>query len=403
MKKYPEILAPAGDLEKLKLAIAYGANAVYCGLPQFSLRARENSFSLADLKQARKLTTAAGVKMYITFNIYPRSNQLTGLEKALKQIRAVKPDAIILADAGVLHLVQKILPKMKIHLSVQANTVNSASVKFWYTQGVKRVVVARELSLKEIIAIKKAVPKMELEMFVHGAICMSYSGRCLLSLYLTNRDANRGVCSQPCRWNYKLQEEKRPGENFPIEEDQHGSYILNSKDMCLLPYLKEIAVAGVSALKIEGRNKSIGYLATILHAYREALDNLKAGKKFNPKLMEEFSSTGNREFTTGFFTGSQQDLQNYSRSGGENPQAFLGIVEKYQAGRILFEVKNRIDLGEEIEILIPRGEILKLRIEELSDSKNQPIDKAHAGQGTKVWLPVPREIPLLSLLRKCQR
>jgi putative protease len=403
MKKYPEILAPAGDLSKLKLAIAYGCNAVYCGLPQFSLRARENSFSLADLRKARKITAEAGVKLYFTFNIYPRSNQLAALEKALKQIKEIKPDAIILADAGVFNLVKKIIPKMKIHLSVQANTVNLESVKFWYSQGVKRVVVARELSLKEIITIKKAIPKMELEMFVHGAICMSYSGRCLLSLFLTNRDANRGICSQPCRWNYKLMEEKREGEYLPIEEDKHGSYILNSKDMCLLPYLDKISTAGISALKIEGRNKSIGYLATVLHAYKQALDDLKAGKKFNSKLMKEFSTTGNREFTTGFFTGNQQDLQNYSRSAGENPQAFIGVAEKYKAGKVLFEVKNRIDIGDKIEILIPCGEILQMQITELWDEKNQPIKKAHAGQNAKAWLKVSEEIPTLSLLRKCQK
>lgn len=395
-----ELLAPAGDISKLKVALAYGADAVYCGTPDFSLRARENTFSIADIRQALKLSKTAKKKLYLTVNTYPRTQQFKKLESFLRQIKKTPPDAFIFSDFGVYRLLRKYFPKVPLHLSVQANTVNSEAVKFWQSLGVVRIILGRELSLKEIQAIHKAVPKMELEIFIHGAICVSYSGRCLLSLYLTNRDANQGKCSQPCRWNYTLSEEKRQDQPLPIEEDQHGTYILNSKDLCLIEKIPELVKAGVVSFKIEGRHKSVGYLATIVRAYRQAIDDYRAGKKFDKRLWKEIYSTGNRGFTLGFFNGSQKDLQNYERSGAENPQAFLGLVDKIDKNLVRFEVRNRFDLGDEIEVVPPFGEIFSSKITEILDKNFHSIECAHGGQMDRVWINLHRKVPPYTLLRK---
>lgn len=402
MKKLPELLAPAGNLAKVKVALAYGADAIYCGISDFSLRARENEFSLADLRKARELTRSAKARLYLTINTYPRAGELRKLESFLKKVRAIHPDAIIFSDPGVLRLLKKNLPKVKLHLSVQANTVNPESVKFWYAQGVRRVILARELSSKEINAIHRAVPRMELECFVHGAICMSYSGRCLLSLYLTNRDANRGLCTQPCRWNYRLEEEKRPGEYFPIKEDRHGSYILNSKDLCLIEKIPQLVKAGVNAFKIEGRHKSVGYLATITRAYRQAIDDYTAGKRFDRKLWKEIYSTGNREFTLGFFDGSQKDLQNYARSAAENTHSFLGLVEKWKDNSFLLEPKNRFQKGDKIEAIVSRGGVSSAKVMNIFSENFEKIRTAHGGQKEKVWVESDLgNLPEFTLIRKC--
>ncbi|MFH1375212.1 MAG: U32 family peptidase C-terminal domain-containing protein [Patescibacteria group bacterium] len=416
MKKLPELLAPAGSLKKVEVALAYGADAIYCGIPDFSLRARENEFSLTDLRKARALTHSAKKKLYLTINTYPRAGELKKLESFLKHVRSIKPDAIIFSDPGVLRLLKKNLPKVKLHLSVQANTVNPESVRFWYAQGVRRVILARELSLREITEIHKKVPRIELECFVHGAICMSYSGRCLLSLYLTNRDANRGLCTQPCRWHYKLgsrfqvlgsrspslEEEKRKGEYFPLEEDSHGSYILNSKDLCLIEKIPQLMRAGVSAFKIEGRHKSVGYLATITRAYRKALDDFVVGNKFDRKLWKEIYSTGNREFTLGFFDGSQKDLQNYTRSGSENTQSFLGLVEEKKDNSFLLEPKNRFQKGDKIEAVIPHGGALSARVKNIFSENFKKMRTAHGGPKEKVWIELGiKNLPEFTLIRKC--
>ncbi len=399
--KIPELLAPAGDLQKLKVAFAFGADAAYCGIPAFSLRSRENDFSVPELKKAVEIARAQKKKIYFTVNIFPRDNEFQKLESFLKKIRKTPPHAFIVSDLGVMQVLKKHFPKVPLHLSVQANTVNSEAVKMWGKLGIKRIILARELSLKEIQKIIRANPRMEFETFVHGAICMSYSGRCLLSMYLSSRDANRGKCTQPCRWGYHLEEEKRKGEFFPIEEDKQGSYILNSRDLCLIEKIPQLTKAGVISFKIEGRNKTIGYLASIVHAYRQGIDDFMNGKKFNKKLWKEVLATGNRDFTLGFFEGNLKNLQNYERSAGENPQNFIGLVEKEKEGKVLLEVKNRFERGDKIEAIIPRGEVLKTKIQKIWNEKFDEISLAHGGQKEKVWIELTSELPEYTLLRKC--
>jgi len=396
-----ELLAPAGDLEKLKVAIAFGADAVYCGTPDFSLRVGENKFGVPEIRKAVALCRAAKKKIYLTVNTYPRDSEFRQLENFFTKIKSTPPDAFIFSDLGVLSMLQKYFPKIAKHLSVQANSVNSRTVQMWGKLGVTRIILARELSLKEIQTIVKANPKMEFETFVHGAICMSYSGRCLLSNFLTGRDANRGKCAQPCRWKYSLVEEKRAGEFLPIEEDGQGSYILNSRDLCLIEKIPQLVKAGVCSFKIEGRNKSVGYLATIVRAYRCALDDFTAGRKFDQSLWHEIQTTGNRDFTLGFFDGSLVDLQNYNRSAGENPQNFLGLAEKWKDGFTLLQPKNQLSKGVKIEVVPPVGKIKKLKILELRDENFTEISLAHGGQKSKVWVKLKKELSKFTLLRKC--
>jgi len=432
LKKYPkkiELLAPVGSLPKLQTALAFGADAVYLGAPDFSLRVGENKFTLPQIQQAISICRAAKKKIYLTTNTYPRDTDFPKLEKFLKKIRATPPDAFIFSDLGVLRVIQKYLPKTPLHLSVQANSVNSEAIKVWWQLGVRRVILARELSLKEIQKIIRNNPRMEFETFVHGSICMSYSGRCLLSMFLSGRDANRGQCTQPCRWEFKmrnkckmqnlkcktgvnfrdnfgagaefaLEEEQRPGEYFPLEEDAQGSYILNSRDLCLIEKIPELVGAGVCSFKIEGRNKTVGYLAAIVHAYRRALDDFLAKKPFDRKLLEAVGQVGNRKFTLGFFDGSLQNLQNYERSGIENPQSFLGLVEKFEDGFVSLEPKNRFEKGDKIEALIPRAGLKKLKIREIRDEKFKEILTAHGGQREKVWVRLGVELPPFTLLRR---
>ena len=270
MKK-PELLAPAGTLEKLKMAVLYGADAVYLGGKSFGLRALGGNFSREELAEGTEFAHAHGCKVYVTVNIYPHDGDLAGLPEYLRDLEAIGVDALLVADLGVFSIAREKVPNLPLHVSTQANTVNSAAVKAWQALGAQRVVLARELSIAEIAAIRKAVP-VELEMFVHGAMCISMSGRCLLSNYFTGRDSNRGACAQSCRWRYALVEETRPGQYFPIEEDERGTYILNSKDLCLLPHLSELIKSGVDSLKIEGRMKSVHYVASVTKAYRMAID-----------------------------------------------------------------------------------------------------------------------------------
>jgi U32 family peptidase len=427
MKKV-ELLSPANSLESMKVAFAFGADAVYCGIPDFSLRVGENKFGVPEIRKAVALCRAAQKKIYLTVNTYPRDSEFRQLENFLTKIKSTPPDAFIFSDLGVLSILKKYFPKIAKHLSVQANSVNSQTVKMWGKLGVKRIILARELSLKEIQVIVKANPKMEFETFVHGAICMSYSGRCLLSNFLTGRDANRGKCAQPCRWKYRthnmehgtwnkkfvLEEEFRKGEYFPIEEDSKGSYILNSRDLCLIEKIPQLVKAGVCSFKIEGRNKTVGYLATIVRAYRHALDGFAASRKFDQKLWHEIRTTGNRDFTLGFFDGTLTDLQNYDRSAGENPQNFLGLIEEVRSGYpacrqagssssgifALLQPKNQLAKGVKIEAVPPVGEVQKLEILELRDEKFTEIPTAHGGQKSKVWVKLKKELPKFTLLRK---
>ena len=303
--KRPELLAPSGNLEKLKIAVIYGADAVYLGGENFGLRAGAKNFTLEQLAEGIKFAHDRGKRVYLTLNIIPHNEDLVGLPEYVAKIKALDLDALIISDPGVLKIVKNIIPGMEVHLSTQASTTNYAAVNFWYEQGVRRVILARELSLEEIEEIiKKSPPDMKIETFVHGAMCISYSGRCLLSNYMVGRDANRGNCAQSCRWRYYLMEETRPGEYFPVYEDERGTYIFNSKDLCMIEHLPLLIKAGISAFKIEGRMKSSYYVATVVKAYRDLIDSylLKPDESFyNEKWLDEIKKVSHRYFTTGFY------------------------------------------------------------------------------------------------------
>jgi U32 family peptidase len=388
-----ELLAPAGDLKRLKYALAYGADAVYLGLPDFSLRAK-TGFDLASLKESIAYAHDAGKKVYVTINIFAHEEQLKSLPLFLKKLSAVRPDAIILSDAGVLNLVKKYLPKVPVHLSTQANTLNSEAVKFWQKNGVKRIILGREATLSDIKMIHAAVPKMELEVFVHGAMCMSYSGRCYLSSWLNGRSANEGSCTQPCRWQYRmyLEEPLRPGELMPIEEDGQGAYVLNSKDLCLIEYLPELIKAGVCSVKIEGRTKSHYYTAAAVKVYREAIDAcgesvmeaslpLRKGGlgRVLKKLKSELLKIDNRGYTTGFLLGNEgADRQNFQSSKAVGEYQLAGEVVETKNGRIFFRAHNAWRAVELAELLVPGG-CYKLKVKEFFDDKGRSVKEVHGG------------------------
>lgn len=397
-----ELVLPAGNLEKLKYAFLYGADAAYCGLPDFSIRNRSTQFTLKDLETGINFAHKIGKKVYITINTYPRNKDLQKLESYLKKLKKLKPDAIILSDAGALNLVKKYLPKIKIHLSTQANTVNVEAVKFWQKQGISRIILARELSLSEISEIKKKCPKIELEVFVHGAMCISYSGRCLLSMYMTERDANSGECTQPCRWKYKvLEEEKRPNEFWSISEDKNGTYIMNSKDLCLADWLPQLKKAGVSAFKIEGRAKSIYYLAIVAKTYREAIKNINAKnyKSLAKNFRKELEKTHHRKFTQGFITGKLKDAQEYKTSRPESDWEFCGVVERFDGKTNIAQirVRNRILPNTELEFITPSNQF-KLKVKKLINLDNKELKAAHVDNRIKIKLPQKAEV--LSVLRQ---
>lgn len=380
MKK-PELLVPAGNLEKLKIGLQYGADAFYLGLPTFSMRSGGQNFTEEELMEGVKLIREAGKTLYITVNIYPRGVKVEAFKHHIEFLRdKVKPDAIILADPGVFEIVREIYPEVEVHISVQANVCNWRGVDFWKKQGVSRVILPRELMMNEIKEIHEKVPDMELEFFVHGAICVAYSGRCLLSAYMTGRDANQGQCAHSCRWKYRLEEEKRPGEYMPIEEDEHGTHIMNSRDMCLLPYLKELEEAGICSFKVEGRNKTEHYLATVTKAYRKAIDD-----GFDENLMDEVQKTANRGFIPGFLKGFPGEGNiYYEKNAPISTHKFIGIIrEVLDEGKYRVEIRNKLEKGEEVEIMTP-GDQFMVKIEEMFDMENEPVDAVHGGAGDKI-------------------
>lgn len=405
MKK-PELLVPAGNLDKLKIGLLYGADAFYLGMPSFSMRSRTNNFTKESLMEGVKLIRKAKKKFYITINIYPRGNKVDAFKKHLEFLaKEVKPDALIVADPGIFEMVREYYPKAEIHMSVQANVLNYRAVKFWQKQGASRIILPRELMLSEIKEIHKNVPKMELEFFVHGAICMAYSGRCLLSNYMTGRDSNQGICAHSCRWKYKvknefvLEEEMRPGEHMAIEEDEHGTYIMNSKDLCLLPYLKELVNAGICSFKIEGRNKTEYYLATVTRAYRRAIDDMMKGKKFDKKLFDEVLKTANRGFIPGFLKGFPgNDSIYYKDTSPQETVKFVGIVKEDKGnGLYVVDVRNRFDKGKNVEVMTPKDN-LKIKVSKLFDLEGNEIKSVHGGAGDRIFK-LQKGIPLNSMLR----
>jgi putative protease len=402
----PELLAPAGDLEKLIYAVEYGADAVYFGGEIGSLRAGAGNFSVDEIVRGTEYCHGRGKKAYLTLNFYPHEEDRAELEEFLESIKYVGIDGIIVADPGVLSSVKRIIPSAgslggpELHLSTQANVTSVDTAKFWYDQGIRRIVLARELSLAEIRKFRDSLPDdMILEAFVHGAMCMSYSGRCLLSNFLSNRDANRGDCAHACRWKYALVEENRPDEYIPVEEDSRGTYFLNSKDLCMLEHISDLRDAGISSLKIEGRMKSIYYIATVIRAYRHMID-----EEGSPAYWEgELQKTSHRKFTTGFYYGNAgADMQDTESSGYERSYAFIGTVTSYDeaTGMAEIEQRNKFLVGEEIEIFGPEVEYYTLHIEEMFDEDMTPITSApHAQMKVIMKVPVPT-LPKSILRRK---
>ncbi len=409
-----EVLAPAGNLLKLETALTFGADAVYCGVPDFSLRVRINDFTFSDLKKARELTRKANKKLYVTANILAHNYHFLKLENFFRELKKIKPDALIISDPGVLQILKKVWPTAVIHLSTQANCTNKFSAKFWFTNGVKRVILGREVSIKEIAEIKKFIPNLELEYFVHGAMCLSYSGRCYLSKYFNDRSANLGDCTQPCRWNYNifLEEKQRPGNFFPIEEDKHGTYLMNSKDLCLVEHLEELKKAGIDSIKIEGRAKSVYYVGNTVKVYREAVDLLEnkiSKKEKNLKsnyFLEELKKSQNRGFTSGFAFGVGNVEQNIESSHEVCAWEFCGQVLKSEnkkfSQKLLTKilVHNQIFVGDQIEIVRPFDKNLKIKVKEIFDLKGSLLSEVHGGQKSCVYLELPDECPNGSLLRR---
>ncbi len=375
-----ELLMPAGNLEKLEYAIKYGANAVYLGVVDFSLRAMRKGeiITLDNLKTAVDLARSLGAKAYLTLNIFAFNNDIKLLEKSIDIIKDSKPDALIVSDFGIINIARKYMPKIPLHISTQTNTLNYESVKFWRDFGASRVILARELSIEDIAEIRRKVPDIELESFIHGSQCVSFSGRCLLSDYFTNgeRKANHGNCSQPCRWSYKLVESTRPDQYYEINQDERGSHILSPKDLCLVEHLKELIDAGVDSLKVEGRTKSLYYVSAVAKTYRNAIDELKKNSNADMhKYFIELQKVGNRGYTTGFALGENKpDSYSYNISKGLAGADFLFEFHGKQDDSYLVKIKNKVHLNDEVEIITPNEQFTTKIIEiKNKDGEEQPL------------------------------
>lgn len=436
MKK-PELLSPAGTLRNMRYAFAYGADAVYAGQPRYSLRVRNNDFGLDNIGIGIEEAHAQDKKFYIASNIAPHNSKIKTFMDDIKEVIALNPDALIMSDPGLIMMVREAYPEQEVHLSVQANATNYATVKFWYQQGIKRVILSRELSIKEIEEIKTHCPEMELEVFVHGALCMAYSGRCLLSGYFNHRDPNQGTCTNACRWKYDLheateneagdiiavsqleptvqtvdpqsvfllQEKERPGEYMPVFEDEHGTYIMNSKDLRAVQHVDQFTRMGIDSLKIEGRTKSHYYVARTAQVYRQAIDDAVAGKPFNMKLMDELEKLAHRGYTEGFYRRHVHDeYQNYETGNSiRDRQLFVGEVSDKTDDTITVEVKNRFEVGDTLEIMTPNGNQY-FQLNNMESTKGQSMEIA-PGSGHRVVLQLPEGVNVdhidpMSLLMK---
>ncbi|MDR2678856.1 MAG: tRNA 5-hydroxyuridine modification protein YegQ [Zoogloeaceae bacterium] len=408
-EKSPELLAPAGSLAMLNTAFAFGADAVYAGQPRYSLRARNNAFGTLDVL-AEGIATAhrAGKKFYLVSNLFPRNAKIATWQADMEAVVALRPDALIMADPGLIHMAREAWPDLPIHLSVQANTVNWATARFWQQQGLTRIILSRELSLDEIAEIRAACPDLELEVFVHGALCIAYSGRCLISGYVNHRDANQGVCTNACRWEYRMREARedaagvpqrvwlveetsRPGETMPMEEDAHGSYLFNSRDLRAIEHVGRLVEIGVDALKIEGRTKSPYYVARACQSYRAAIDDARLGLPFNPALLAGLEQLAHRGYTDGFFQRHHDaDHQNYLQGHSTSAQSqYVGDVARFDAARGLAEiiVRNRFALGQTLEVVRPEGN-LRFTLTHMEDAAGQAVSVA-PGSGHRRWLALP--------------
>lgn len=379
----PELLIPAGSLEVLKTAVIFGADAVYIGGEAFGLRAKAKNFSREDMAEGIRFAHAHGAKVHVTANIIAHNDDLAGAGEYFKELKELKPDALIVADPGMFMLAKEICPEIELHVSTQANNTNYETFKFWHAQGAKRVVTARELSLAEIKEIRKRIPAdLEVESFIHGAMCISYSGRCLLSNYFTGRDANQGACTHPCRWKYSVVEEKRPGEYLPVYENERGTYIFNSKDLCMIEHIPEMIQAGIDSFKIEGRMKTALYVATVARTYRKAIDDyLESEEKYRGNMewyRAEISKCTYRQFTTGFYFGRpDENTQIYDTNTYVNEYIYLGTVEEIdEKGRARIEQRNKFRVGDDIEIMKPDGSNEQVKVLSLTTEDGEAVDSA---------------------------
>ena len=399
MAKHIELLAPAGDMERLRMSLAYGADAVYLAGTDFGMRSFAGNFTPDELREAVALCHSRGVSVHVTCNTMPRNGEIARLPEWLEYLQEVGVDAAILADVGVLSLLKKHAPKLKAHISTQASVSNYQAAAAWHELGASRVILARELSLDEIREIRAKAPReLELEAFVHGAMCVSYSGRCLLSNYMTGRDANRGACAQPCRYQYALVEEKRPGEYFPIGEDAGGAYILNSRDMCMIDHIPELIDAGLDSLKIEGRAKSAYYAAVVTGAYRHAIDAALAGQPLEPVWRDEVEKVSHRPYSTGFYFGEPGQHTSHSRYV-RDWQIMAVVTSCTPDGTALCELRNKLSAGDELELAGPGLKPVPVTVEGLTDGDGLPIPEARKPQ-MPFYLKLPVQAPPLSLLRR---
>jgi len=398
-----ELLAPAGNMEKLQLAILYGADAVYLGGREFGLRTASDNFTFEEMKEGVRFAHERGRKVYLTMNIIPHNQDIRNAASFIEQAVETGIDAVIVSDPGMFSIVKNTAPGLSIHISTQANITNTETVRFWHSMGASRAILARELSLEEIKEIRAGTSEgLELEVFVHGAMCISYSGRCMLSNYLAGRDANKGDCAHPCRWKYYLTEEKRPGEYFPVVENERGTFIFNSKDLCMIRHIPELMQSGISSMKIEGRVKSSFYVATVVKAYREAIDAYYSDKpyEYREEWFEEVTKVSNRDFTTGFFFGRPGTADhNYATGSYIRNYDFIGIVKGYddKNGLVLIEQRNRFEKGDTVEVLPPTGPVTSFKVTEMFDSEGNCIDAAPHPQ-MEVRIPMA-PLPEYSILR----
>ena len=400
MMRKTELLIPAGSLDVLKTAVIYGADAVYLGGEAFGLRAKAKNFTNEEIKEGIAFAHAHGVKVYITANILAHNEDLSGVEAYFNELKEIRPDALIISDPGVFAIAKRVIPDMELHISTQANNTNYGTYLFWHELGAKRVVSARELSLKEIREIRDHIPEdMEIESFIHGAMCISYSGRCLLSNYFTGRDANQGACTHPCRWKYSVVEETRPGEYMPVYENERGTFIFNSKDLCMIEHVPEMIEAGIDSFKIEGRMKTALYVATVARTYRKAInDYLESPEKYRANMewyKEEIGKCTYREFTTGFYFGKpDSDTQIYDNNTYVKNYVYLGTVEEKDArGFARIEQKNKFSVGETIEIMKPDGRNISVLVKAMYTEEGEPVDSA----------PHPKQVLYLDLGGEAER
>lgn len=400
----PELLIPASSLEVLKIAVIFGADAVYIGGEAFGLRAKAKNFSMEEIREGIRFAHAHDVKVYITANILAHNGDLDGVREYFTELHQFdpdeKPDALIISDPGVFMIAKEVCPEIERHVSTQANNTNYGTYRFWHEQGAKRVVSARELSLEEIKEIRANIPDdLEIETFIHGAMCISYSGRCLLSNYFTGRDANQGACTHPCRWKYSIVEETRPGEYMPVYENERGTYIFNSKDLCMIEHIPELMESGIDSFKIEGRMKTALYVATVARTYRKAIDDYKESPKLYqenlPWYLEQIKSCTYRQFTTGFFFGKPSDeAQIYDNNTYAKDYTYLGIVgESNEKGLYRIEQRNKFSVGETIEVMKPNGENLSVTVKSIQDETGVEQESApHPKQVLYIDLGQPLEM-----------